>query len=576
MAGYGQGLGHDMFGRYEVFRLDEHRVLKKSRGGLRESDTMKFIAANTTIPVPKVYGTKLDGEGELSYIVMEYVPGESLEDAWIKLSPDQRVSALHQIAQYLSELQQLTGKRIKGVNDTSVRVGGYHSRWGGPFETEKEFNDFLAHYTQGTQGPHLLPVDNHIIHFAHGDLSPRNIMVNKSGQITAIIDWEWAGWMPEYWDILRMRMDLPGKSKMPDYGNLFRSTFPPKYQKEYWALVYLSRFEPLVRGGLPFLAVWFSILRANSAMGKKKGKKERLHKASNSASMNESNSYSALPEVLPYRDRCCYLLAGRNAESYTVPYYFLKDHPCLLSKIGPSSLSDPPRTVHDHVVRFVDLDENIAHTMVHFLYIGEYKTLRLSVPESKNVEMENKYRRSVAVFSFASKYELSPLVALAMEVMEKTCKSVSWLVALDVGSKEYKELCPKHRLWFDGHIRAMLQSMFEDDGNMFIHRDILKHVKGSFSRMLFRLTPDDSTKEAIAERLHAKYAGDHIPADPHGPPFPPPDDRPCQEARLTPDNPPDDADIEPLEDANDPLEEPAADVAEEAVLRELEESPPLP
>ncbi|PGG97946.1 hypothetical protein GX51_07059 [Blastomyces parvus] len=216
-AGYGQGLGHDMFGRHQVFRLDEHRVLKKSRGGLRESDTMKFITTNTTIPVPKVYNTKSDGEGELCDIVMEYVPGESLEDAWIKLSPDQRVCALHQIAQYLSELRQLTGKQIKG----------------------------------GTQGPHLLPINNHTIHFAHGDLSPRNIMVNESGHITAIIDWEWAGWMPEYWDVLRMRMDLPGKRKMPDYGNLFRSTFPPKYQKEYWVLVYLSRFEPLVPGGLP-------------------------------------------------------------------------------------------------------------------------------------------------------------------------------------------------------------------------------------------------------------------------------------------------------------------------------------
>jgi len=33
----------------------------------------------------------------------------------------------------------------------------------------------------------------------HGDLVPRNILVRK-GRIVGIIDWETAGWFPEYWE----------------------------------------------------------------------------------------------------------------------------------------------------------------------------------------------------------------------------------------------------------------------------------------------------------------------------------------------------------------------------------------
>ena len=35
--------------------------------------------------------------------------------------------------------------------------------------------------------------------FTHGDLSSSNILV-RDGRVVAIIDWEMAGWYPEYWE----------------------------------------------------------------------------------------------------------------------------------------------------------------------------------------------------------------------------------------------------------------------------------------------------------------------------------------------------------------------------------------
>ncbi|BDD61893.1 hypothetical protein MAP00_006914 [Monascus purpureus] len=52
---------------------------------------MRFIAANTSVPVPQVYNASFGDEEEEekeedSGIVMEYIPGESLDKAWAKLT----------------------------------------------------------------------------------------------------------------------------------------------------------------------------------------------------------------------------------------------------------------------------------------------------------------------------------------------------------------------------------------------------------------------------------------------------------------------------------------------------------
>ncbi|KAL2360578.1 hypothetical protein RJZ56_006553 [Blastomyces dermatitidis] len=157
---------------------------------------MEFIATNTTIPVPKVYETRWSGNRtRLSQIVMEYIPGESLDTAWGKLTHDQRMSVCRQLRGYLSQLQNLTSKtkRIEAANGGPITAGLRFPRRGGPFDSKKELNDFLVE----KNGNEYLSVfrryaraamsDDHEIHFAHGDFSPRNIMV-ENGMVKAVLD----------------------------------------------------------------------------------------------------------------------------------------------------------------------------------------------------------------------------------------------------------------------------------------------------------------------------------------------------------------------------------------------------
>ncbi|KAK2794292.1 hypothetical protein FQN52_008650 [Onygenales sp. PD_12] len=229
-AGYGQDISNSILGTCHIIRLDEHRVLKKGHENAQEPATMQFIAENTTIP---------------------YIPGEPLDKAWKKLTHDQRVSTCSQLVGYLNQLQELPGKRIEAMNGTAVRIGWYDSLWDGPFDTENGFNDFQAKGADQRPGDSNViqfPGDNHAIHFAHGDLSPRNVMVDEGGHIIGLLDWEWAGWFPEYWEVVRMRLDLPSKKQMPQYAELLRNTLPNTYDSEFSAMVQLQPSGP---GGVP-------------------------------------------------------------------------------------------------------------------------------------------------------------------------------------------------------------------------------------------------------------------------------------------------------------------------------------
>ncbi|KAK2798721.1 hypothetical protein FQN50_008759 [Emmonsiellopsis sp. PD_5] len=245
---YGQVLYEFLRNVPKVIRLDENRVLKSSITDSRETEAMKFIAANTTIPVPKVYDAKWsdDPAWKPSQIVMEYIPGESLDKAWEKLSHEQRLSTCAELRGFLEQLQQLKGTRIQAVNGGRVTVGLRFPRQGGPFDTEKEFHDFLVESSSQRLSPFFKQyardalADDHEIRFAHGDFSPRNIIVDECGHVKAVLDWDRAGWYPEYWDHNRMLSENPG---VRNYFPYINHILPFKYTQEVLAIGYLLRIS---------------------------------------------------------------------------------------------------------------------------------------------------------------------------------------------------------------------------------------------------------------------------------------------------------------------------------------------
>jgi aminoglycoside phosphotransferase (APT) family kinase protein len=188
---------------------------------MAEADSLAFVGANTTLPVPKLLGTYI--HNDITYIVMSRLSGTQL----INLLPSMSLTEINTITNDLKMMMdQLRALRINNFETESYigSVGrqpcrdmifrsGYESK--GPFFTEEkmyenilerwinlfEYNPMPDSHVQFMRRLYQQNSENEIV-FTHGDLAPRNILVEE-GRISGIVDWEQAGWYPEYWEYVK-------------------------------------------------------------------------------------------------------------------------------------------------------------------------------------------------------------------------------------------------------------------------------------------------------------------------------------------------------------------------------------
>ncbi|RYP80016.1 hypothetical protein DL769_002660 [Monosporascus sp. CRB-8-3] len=185
-----------------------------------EAKNMLFVAKSTTVPIPKVYAIYQvrETEGVSTFIVMQYLPGTTLQNLWDSMDHARKKSIARTLRTYFDELRQLQHPgyfgNIEGgplADDMfTLTPGGKEIKK--PFATEDELikgiiriyeletGERMAHKTRyykhvlptvlrGTRGPT----------FSHGDFQRKNVMVQPDGTIY-IIDWEFASWYPDYWE----------------------------------------------------------------------------------------------------------------------------------------------------------------------------------------------------------------------------------------------------------------------------------------------------------------------------------------------------------------------------------------
>ncbi|RDX54547.1 kinase-like protein [Lentinus brumalis] len=205
---------HDPDSLGRVMFLPFRLVLKigKDSAGA-EADTLRFVRKHTTIPVPRVY-ISARGFGR-TYTLMEDVRGDELQFMWVDMSTEQQSLVLDQLRDYIQQLRKLQPPpcvppgAVCSLCNKALRDGRITSgRPLGPFANEAAFNDCVVEVAEPFMDPSLLPRirarmrDDHRIVFTHGDLAPRNILV-QGHRVVAIIDWEESGWYPEHWELVK-------------------------------------------------------------------------------------------------------------------------------------------------------------------------------------------------------------------------------------------------------------------------------------------------------------------------------------------------------------------------------------
>lgn len=156
-------------GTIHVPRLGKERLQN-------EADSLRFIRCVSNIPVPTVYGS-FDVDGAY-FLIMEYIDGVGMS----QLPEEQKKLVWPEINQHLATLHRIKSCKIGGPSGIVIP----------PYRVMDRVNN--------DAWPLKLAASPEYV-FCHNDLSQHNIIVDpETLKINAIIDWEYAGFFPPYFE----------------------------------------------------------------------------------------------------------------------------------------------------------------------------------------------------------------------------------------------------------------------------------------------------------------------------------------------------------------------------------------
>ncbi|KAI0035402.1 kinase-like domain-containing protein, partial [Vararia minispora EC-137] len=176
-----------------------------------EAAAVRFVRAHTRIPVPRVWAV-VPWFGDY-YLLMRRVRGIELTAVWPTLDSTVRERITTQVRGFIDQLRALRspfGERICSATGGRVHDPRLPARHRGPFANEEAFNYVLRYFEPLANLPASVQEAHALVHavvFTHGDVLPRNVMVDAAQpeRVLALLDWDAAGWFPAHWEYRKAR-----------------------------------------------------------------------------------------------------------------------------------------------------------------------------------------------------------------------------------------------------------------------------------------------------------------------------------------------------------------------------------
>ncbi|KAK3942859.1 kinase-like domain-containing protein [Diplogelasinospora grovesii] len=204
-----------------------------------EFNALQLVRQYTSIPVPEPLDVIFKPGNKKHYLLTTRLPGIPLSRCLHVLSDRDLERIGDQLKHHLSQLRSIPKTVNPGMaicdtlggpcRDNRVMDGDPV----GPFVDEAAFSRQLRFSDDPAR-------KGHDIVFTHGDLNARNILVEEANdengegwRVSGIVDWETAGWFPEYWDYTKAMFE--GFRWTKRYNNMMHSVFRElgDYSKEF-------------------------------------------------------------------------------------------------------------------------------------------------------------------------------------------------------------------------------------------------------------------------------------------------------------------------------------------------------
>ncbi|CAH0017214.1 unnamed protein product [Clonostachys rhizophaga] len=170
-----------------------------------ESNNIQFVKDKAPeVPVPDVIYSWIDHDINRNFLITKRVSGQTLDQAWPRLSLSQRTQVAKDIANYIVKLALNTAPSFQTINGYGVREPWLqdkpptqHPLWLPRLLGPLSVQEMQAYMIKISKEPP--PSVSLLFHFYHADLGPKNIIVLEDGKVSGIIDWESAAYYPRFW-----------------------------------------------------------------------------------------------------------------------------------------------------------------------------------------------------------------------------------------------------------------------------------------------------------------------------------------------------------------------------------------
>lgn len=152
---------------------------------------------------------------------MELVPGATLDKIWDSLNDTEKEKMCRKIWDLIAtirtiprptNLESMFCCTVDGSPCVDPLLGDDFNDPMPPMHSDNDvreriFQRYVRHnglsYADGKDLPDMRPHSDTSV-FTHGDIACRNIMVDDNKEIVALLDWESAGWYPDYWEFAKI------------------------------------------------------------------------------------------------------------------------------------------------------------------------------------------------------------------------------------------------------------------------------------------------------------------------------------------------------------------------------------
>ncbi|KAI0420824.1 kinase-like protein [Xylaria grammica] len=173
-----------------------------------EAENLRFLKEHSKISIPTMVQDWT--ENDRYFTITTRLEGETLEEAWPKLTSDDKERIATQVADQLRELRGLTSERMEAPGGKPLWEGGLFPQK--PMSSDDEFFNKAVKSIPNVDQSLLQQLRDHMpvctpYTFTHTDLTACNIIV-KNGHFSGFIDFERSGFFPVWFEFVNLRTGL--------------------------------------------------------------------------------------------------------------------------------------------------------------------------------------------------------------------------------------------------------------------------------------------------------------------------------------------------------------------------------